>query len=271
MESKINVIFRSCDIVNAVHNAPRPFDLDKKTLIKICFKSLYNSLKDYDYTITVLGDNLSDEMKQFFSKFDLKLIEGVYGNDKSIRETIKIAEQFNDDEWVYFCEDDYLHKPEAFQYIIDLIKNKERIVPGKIKIKQLLRKREITLLSIKRFFSKPNLIIHPCDYPDRYNLKYLSKNFIYHTDLCHWRQITDTTFTFVMQVKDVKKKKKVLLKSSYRANDRYLSKKMYGRSFFFKKFLCLSPLPSLSTHMHVETMSPLVNWKVLVDKISKEI
>lgn len=271
MGTKINIIFRSCDAVNAVHNAPRPFDLDKRSLIKICFKSLHNALKGYNYTITVLGDNLSDEMKSFFYQYDLKLIEGVYGNDESIRQTIRIAEQFDDKEWIYFCEDDYLHKPETFKYIYDLIDNKEKIIPGKIKIKQLLRKREITLLSLKRFFSKPNIVIHPCDYPDRYSLKYLSKNFIFHTNFCHWRQISDTTFTFLMQVKDVKEKKSVLMKSSHRANDRFLSKNLYGKSFFFNKLLCVSPIPSLSTHMHIETMSPLVDWEELVLKISKEI
>lgn len=268
---KINVIFRSCDAVNAVHNAPRPFNLDKKTLIKVCFKSLYNSLQGFNYNIVILGDNLSQEMKDFFLKFDVKLIEGVFGNDASIRETIKIAENFQDDEWVYFCEDDYLHRENTFDQVVNLIENKDNIIPAKIQFKQLLRKREITLLSIKRYFTKPSLVIHPCDYPDRYNLKYASKNFIFHTQKGHWRQITDTTFTFLMEVKELKKHKKTLLKSSNRANDRYLSKNLYGKSFFFNKLMCVSPMPSLTTHMHIETMSPLVNWEQIVTELLNEI
>ncbi|MCL9769475.1 hypothetical protein NAT47_03510 [Flavobacterium sp. HXWNR69] len=271
METKINIIFRSCDVVNAVHNAPRPFDLDKKTLIKICFKSLHNAIKNYNYSITILGDNLSEEMKSFFKEFDVNLIEGIFGNDESIRQTIKIAEQFNDEEWVYFCEDDYLHRPETFQYIIDLIENRDSVFPASIKIKKLLRKREITLLSLKRFFKKPAIVIHPCDYPDRYKFQYLTKNFIFLSRFCHWRQVSDTTFTFLMQVKDVKRKKNILLKSSNSANDRYLSKNLYGTTFFFKKLLCVSPIPSLSTHMHIETMSPLFDWEKLKDKLLKEI
>jgi hypothetical protein len=138
MSPKINIIFRTCDAVNAVHKAPRPFDLDKKTLIKICFKSLHNALQSYNYNIVILGDNLSEEMKDFFKTFDIKLIEGVFGNDNSIRETIKIATQFPDNEWVYFCEDDYLHTPDSFEKIITLINEKEKIEPSNIKWKQLL-------------------------------------------------------------------------------------------------------------------------------------
>lgn len=271
MSPKINIIFRSCDAINAVHNSPRPFGLDKKTLIKVCFKSLYNSAQGHNYTIIVLGDNLSEEMKEFFRQFDLELIEGVFGNDASIRETIKIAQSFNDDEWVYFCEDDYLHKKEAIGNIINLIENKDNILPSKIQYKQLLRKREVVLFSFKRYFTKPNLVIHPCDYPDRYDIKHATKNFIFHTQKSHWRQIFDTTFTFLIEAKEVKRNKKTLIKASFRANDRYLSKNLFGKSFFYNKLLCVSPMPSLSTHMHKETMSPIVNWEELVIELLKEI
>ncbi len=268
---KINVIFRSCDLVNAVHNAPRPFDLDKKTLIKVCFKSLYNALQGFNYHIVVLGDKLSPEMKAFFLGFDIEFIEGVFGNDNSIRETIKIAQRFNDDEWVYFCEDDYLHTPDAIQKITTLIEEKETIVPSTIKMKQLLRKRRITLLSIPRFFSQPNIVIFPTDYPDRYMQEYSSRDFIFHTTNSHWRQVYDTTFTFLMQAKDVKKKKRILQKSANRANDRYLSNKLYGKSLFFNKLLCLSPMPSVATHMHIQTMSPLRDWEEIVNELKAEI
>lgn len=268
---KINVVFRSCDAVTAVHHAPRPFDLDKKTLIKVCFKSLHNALQGYNYHIVVLGDNLSPEMKAFFLTFDVELIEGVFGNDNSIRETVKIAQRFNDEEWVYFCEDDYLHTPDAIEKIVTLIKEKDTILPATIKFRRRLRKREITLLSIPRFFSKPNIVISPTDYPDRYSLEYAARDFIFHTSNSHWRQIYNTTFTFLMQAKDVKRKKNILLNAAHRANDMYLSKKLYGKSFFADKLLCVSPLPGLATHMHTQTMTPLINWEQLVNDLKTEL
>ena len=268
---KINVIFRSCDAVNAVNNSPRPFNLDKKTLIKICFKSLLNALKGIDHKMIVIGDNLSTEMRDFFLKYDVELIEGVFGNDKSILESIKIAEKINSEEWIYFCEDDYLHLKNSFEKIINLIKVKDEIVPGRIKVNQLLRKRTISLFSFKRYLSKPNLVIHPCDYPDRYTPKYATKNFVFHTKDSHWRQISNTTFTFLIEAKEFIKHKKTFIASSKRANDGYLSATLFGRSFFFNKLLCVSPIPSLSTHMHQETMSPIIDWESLVTELLCEI
>lgn len=269
---KINVIFRSCDVVTAVHHAPRPFNLDKLTLIKVCFKSLYESLQGYNYHIVVLGDKISDDLRNFFTSYGVELIEGSFGNDNSIRETIKIAERFPDDEWVYFCEDDYLHTPDAFQKINTLITEVKNIVPATIKFKRRLRKREITVLSLPRFFKTPNVVIYPADYPDRYNGAYAARDFIFHTSDSHWRQISDVTFTFLMRADVVKQKKYLLMKSAHRANDRLLSKRLFGKSFFvLNNILGLSPLPSLATHMHTHTMSPLVDWKAIVDKHLKEL
>lgn len=268
---KINVIFRSCDAVNAVNNSPRPYNLDKKTLIKICFKSLLYALEGVNYKMIVIGDNLSTETRDFFLKQDVELLEGVFGNDKSILESIKIAEKINEKEWIYFCEDDYLHTKNSFEKIINLIKVKDKIIPGRIKVNQLLRKRILTLFSFKRYFRKPNLVIHPCDYPDRYTHKYDTKNFIFHTKDSHWRQISNTTFTFLIESKEFIKHKKTFIRSSKRANDGYLSRTLYGRSFFFNKLLCVSPIPSLSTHMHEETMSPIVDWEILVNELLCEI
>lgn len=267
---KITIIFRSCDAVNAVNNSPHPFNLKKKTLIKICIKSLLNALVGTNYKIIVIGDNLSEELRDYFLKFDVELIEGVFGNDKSILESIRLAEKINGDEWVYFCEDDYLNCKNSFEKIINLIESKDEIVPGRLKKNALLRKRTFSLFSIKRYSNKPNLVIHPCDYPDRYSIKYATKNFIFHTKESHWRQISNTTFTFLTEAKEVLKHKKSFIRSSTRANDGYLSKKLFG-SFFFNKPLCVSPIPGLSTHMHQDTISPIIDWEQLVNELRCKI
>ncbi|HZH64515.1 MAG TPA: hypothetical protein VEY10_06435 [Flavisolibacter sp.] len=251
------VIFRTCDVVNSVHNTPRPFALDKKTLIKICFKSLYDSLQGLPHGILVLGDKLSDEMLSFFSRYPVTLTNGNYGNDESIRQSVEKAVQYPDDYWVYFCEDDYLHRPETFRYISNFIENRETIIPeGK-----------------KRFFdktnyhiSKANLVFHPPDYPDRYWPQDREPFYIFHSQDCHWRQIANITFTFMLQVKVIKKYKKVFDVSSTKANDGYLSKTLFRKKYFGNDNLCLSPLPGLSCHMHEGVLTPLVNWEAIVNK-----
>jgi hypothetical protein len=258
--SKINVIFRACDKVNAVNKQPRPFGLEKDELIKICFKSLYASIQQVPHTITVLGDKLSAGMMSFFSDYDVNLSNGDYGNDASIRKSLETALRFsNDEEWIYFCEDDYLHRPETFLYIANLINEQSNVYPGK---------RSLGLLSSIIYFAKPNLAIFPSDYPDRYWPKDRTQHYIFHTRDCHWRQVANTTFTFLMQVKDVKKYKQTILSASKNANDGYLSKTIFGKHHFVGKLLCLSPMPGLTAHMHVNTLPPLVNWKEIVEKYS---
>jgi hypothetical protein len=246
----MTIIFRTCDVVNAVNNAPRPFGLDKKTLIKVCFKSMYHAAKATDNKIIILGDKLSDEMVEFFSHYPVTFSNGNYGNDESIRQTLKIADTLPDDEWIYFCEDDYLHHPDTFKFTANLITQKANI----------LQLPEAGMFRGNKINTVHEIAIFPPDYPDRYLPKYMKRQFIFHTTDCHWRQVEHTTFTLFMQANTVKKYLPVFAKASIGANDSYLSK-----TLFTDKVLCLSPLPGLSTHMHVDTMTPLVDWEKIKD------
>ncbi|MDP4221308.1 MAG: hypothetical protein Q8896_12805, partial [Bacteroidota bacterium] len=159
----------------------------------------------------------------------------------------------------YFVEDDYLHTPEAFKWIDDFITNRS----GYMSTKRLARQLRFIKLRID---DKP-LIIHTPDYPDRYLPKYLRFSLIFISKYCHWRQITNTTFTFMMQGKTVQRYKEILLRSSIGADDGFLSRRLFAGLRLGKKALCVSPIPGVSTHMHEEVMTPFVNW----EKIIKEI
>ncbi len=255
-----HIIFRTCDLVHSLHHAPRPFDLDKRNLIRICFKSLYNSVKDYPHRITILGDRLSDEMKEFFKSYPVTLLNEELGNDKSLRRQVELALESPEDEWIYFVEDDYLHTPDAFKWIDDFIKNRHQYISAKRLARQL---RFLTL----RLDNRP-LIIHTPDYPDRYLPKYLRFSLIFISKYCHWRQVTNTTFTFMMQGKTARRYKEILLRASIGADDGYLSRKLFAGLRLGGKALCVSPIPGVSTHMHNEVMTPLVDWEKIINDIT---
>lgn len=252
-----HIVFRTCDIVHSLHNAPRPFNLDKRSLIKVCFKSMYNSVRDYQFKITILGDRLSDEMQDFFRQYPVNLLNEELGNDNSIRRQIEIALASPEDEWIYFVEDDYLHVPQTFKWIDDFITNRKQYMSTK----RLARALRFIRL---RLDDRP-LIIHTPDYPDRYKPKYLRFSLIFLSKYCHWRQVTNTTFTFMMQGKTVHRYKDILLRSSIGADDGYLSRKLFAGLRFGAKALCVSPIPGVSTHMHEEVMTPLVDWARIYD------
>ncbi len=256
-EPRFHVIFRACDLVLAVNKAARPFGLDKRSLIQICFKSLYNSLQAVDHRITVLGDKISPELTAFFEQHAVTLIHGDFGNQESIRQTYALADAVPADDWIYFCEDDYLHVPDAMAVIRDFIVNRQLSMQYKPRLHSLA-----SLIDPAR----ADLVIFPPDYPDRYGGKYRRFSLVFHGQRWHWRQVTDTTFTFLLQGRTFARHRPLLMRASTGANDRYLSQKLFGRWQFFNKPLCVSPMPSLSTHMHSNVMSPVVDWLPIAER-----
>jgi hypothetical protein len=267
-----HIIFRACDAVFSLHSAPRPFGLDKHTLIKLSFLSLYDAVKDHPHTIDVVGDKLSEQMQHFFRQFPVTLTLGSYGNDESIRQTFRIAASLDEtasgaERWVYFCEDDYLHRPEMFVWLTDLIERREEILSFKP------RPLWVGLL-VSKVASRP-LVIHPPDYPDRYLAKWRRFSMLFLGAYCHWRQVDSTTFTFLTHVSTVKRYKRLLMRSATGANDRLLSRRWYaqhvwGRGWFGnERVLCLSPVPGLNTHLHSDVMTPLVEWEEVKNDVMK--
>jgi len=253
------VIFRACDRVVAVNKNPRPFGLDKTELVKICFRSLRTALQHVPHRIIVLGDNLSDNLLDFFRHQDIELQVGTFGNEASFLQALKIAETIPDHHWVYFCEDDYLHTPDAFLKIKSFIDEHPHILKQQWKVYN-----PSTWLNLQA----KDIFIFPPDYPDRYLPKYRKHSLIVIAPHAHWRQVSHITFTFLTQSRTMKKYMKIFQRAVRGANDRYLSRKLFGRFAYGwgSDALCFSPIPGVSSHMHRDTMTPLVDWEKLIKK-----
>jgi hypothetical protein len=254
------VIFRTCDKINSVHQTPRPFGLGKRELIRVCFRSLVTALQGYAHSIHIIADDLSDEMTEFFKQYPVTITAGTFGNENSIRESLKQAFEYPDEDWVYLCEDDYLHQPQTFLCIQDLIDHREEILLTKPR--GILARRRLGNLK-GRLALRP-LVIHPADYPDRYDPRERRPSLLFLSQYCHWRQISNTTFTFIAEAKSFKEFRAPLEASIHEANDGYLSEKIYARMNFRNRALAVSPIPGLTTHMHEGVMTPLVDWERVV-------
>ena len=258
MKIKYTVLFRACDKVESVHNSARPFGLNKLETIKVSFYSLYNSLGSSNFEIIVIGDDLSDELIIFFESFDYVVIHNMQlgSASKSLQKQISIALKVPSENWVYMCEDDYLHTPEAIKYISEFIENKEEYLKTSAKKKNFINR-------IIGDLSKIPLIIHPADYPDRYEPPWKRLSYIFISMNCHWRQITNTTHTFLLQSASIKLFEKQIMQSAIGPSDSKLSEKVYGRLAFKNKAICISPIKGLSTHMTEGVMTPLVDWELI--------
>ena len=256
MTIKYQILYRACDKVESVHKGRRPLGLTKAQIIKVSFYSIYQAIQGMSYKFVIVGDDLSQELLIFFSFFDDIIVDNdkLGSASKSLQKQIDLALEVPDEEWVYMCEDDYLHTPYSFQYISEFLENKEQYVKTSGGRKNYMNRFIGDLSNIP-------IVIHTPDYPDRYKPNWRRLSFIFLSKYCHWRQITNTTHTILLQSSTIKKFEKCIKESSIGPSDSKLSKKMYGRIFFNNKALCVSPVKGLSTHMTEGVMTPIVDWE----------
>lgn len=266
MSIKFNILFRACDKVESVHNASRVFGLNKIQTIKVSFYSIFKSIELLDNNFIIIGDDLSPDLINFFNEFEgVKVENHKFGSAaKSLQKQIDLALRINEDEWVYMCEDDYLHLPHAFKYIEEFIQNKTNYLKTSSKKKNYMNR-------VIGDLSKIPLIIHPPDYPDRYKPEWKRLSFIFLSKYTHWRQITNTTHTFLLQSRSIKRFENEIKSSAIGPSDSKLSEKVYGRILFRNKAICVSPISGLATHMTEGVMSPLVNWEKICKGNIKEM
>jgi hypothetical protein len=227
---------------------------------------MYQALHDQRYQFIIIGDDLSKELLDFFKLFKDVIVDNKIMNSaaKSLQKQIDLALNVPNDEWVYMCEDDYLHTSYSFQYISEFINNKTQYLRTSGKKKNYMNRIIGDLKDIP-------LIIHTPDYPDRYKPNWKRLSFIFLSKYCHWRQITNTTHTILLKSSTIQKFKKHIKASSIGPSDSKLSEKMYGRIFFKNKALCVSPIKGLSTHMTEGVMTPLIDWELVCKEYTDEM
>jgi len=224
--------------------------LSKRQTILLTLRSLVASLEaaDIEYGIYVVEDGISDALGDELSKCAEVIVstdeQGVCG---SLSKSYEVAQDFSDGDWVYFCEDDYLHRGVCMQYIDELLSGATEYLQS---------------------YDRELLFIHPCDYPDRYcrpdPFTGLSDDgySIFRSGLCHWREVPSATYTWLMRA-EVLRRHAALFRDNIDHHARFGTGDQYWGEVVFQRedALCISPLPSLSTHLHEGVMSPLIDWK----------
>lgn len=189
--------------------------------------------------ITVLGDRLNDETRDYVNSLNLNLVEVNNGTGAgTFRDALNLAIKENqDNDLVYLLEDDFLHLPDS----------KKLLIEGLHKVDAY-----ITLY----------------DHPDKYiNKEFGGNPFIesegeitrlIKTDSVHWKITNSTVMSFAARVSRLKSDYDLLLK--------YSSGKITDSFRFFvelnqtKQIPVLSSVPGYSTHCETAWLSPLINW-----------
>ena len=247
----INIIYRSCDRVNAYSGGGRvrPFGT-KYEVISKCFRSLLRSIKDYERSelseenplkLYICDDHSSDELlkmirnsaSEYEVEYEMIRMEET-GNGNSLKACYNYAKNLLDG-FLFFIEDDYLMVESTIDECVE------------------------AYLRLKVSASN-EVVIHPVDYPDRYDGKFtpVYPSIILLGKNRHWRTVAHTTGTIGFN-------KSVLVKHW----DKYEKLTKYGIdptvteantiNLVYQEHPCFSPIPSLAHHYQFEdTLSPFL-------------
>jgi len=251
----VNILFRSCDRVNAFSGGGRvrPFGSKQEITLK-CFKFLLKSIRHYEATnqgnnnplsLYVVDDHSSEEllvqMASMAEENDIKF-KLIKTKEKGNGYSLKTCYEYCRDELdglLFYCEDDYLMTETTVDECVDAY----------FRLKLI---------------SNNEVCIHPVDYPDRYHSKYtpIYPAFIFLGKNRHWRTVAHTTGTIMIS-------KEVLVDQW----DKYEKLTNYGVdpavteantiNLVYEKYPCFSPIPTLAHHYQFpDTLSPFLELTV---------
>lgn len=250
---KLHIILRTHDINNVhVDWRVRYCNLPKLDIIKGCFKSLANSIRQvngHEVKLTILDDNSTEELISFLHKesadLDYELIhlkDKGYNNSGHQQWTMC---RDSEADLVYSIEDDYLHCPTAIQEMLD------------------------SYVLFQSRLGQKDIVLYPFDEPSEYNPP-TRTDFIVHGSNRHWRTGIFTTHVMMTTPKIFRDNWDLFEVLALKYNGDYLNPRTehYEESNTIWKIwnnnaaIRFNPIPSLALHMQFEQQKdPFINWE----------
>ena len=203
-----------------------------------CLSNATNVFKNADWNI--IADNCSDETLSMIQKYQSQINTVSIGHGAgTFNLALDKALTYDEDEIVYFIENDYLHKTES-QKILN------------------------------EGFSLGASFVALYDHPDKYLDPILGGNpycegggedtRVYLTESCHWKITNSTTMTFAAKVSTLKRVESILRK--YTAGTHPDDFKMF-LELRSQGELLVTPLPGYATHGETYWLAPLTDWSCI--------
>ena len=202
---------------------------------------LANATKEFDDSIwSVIADNVSSDTNDMIQKYvtrDCILYTEKGNGAATFNLALDEALTYDDDEIVYFIENDYLHKP------------------GSQKIIQEAFELGASFVSL---YDHPDKYIGPEQGGNPYCKGGAEDTRVYKTDSIHWKITNSTTMTFAAKVSTLKENEDILRKhtSGTHPNDFQMFLELREQNK-----LLITPIPGYSTHGETAWLSPLNDWK----------
>ena len=200
-----------------------------------CLSNFVWTFQDHD--ILVMADNISDKTRGMIQQHEVPIEHVSVGHGAgTFNLALDIALTYDDDEIVYFVENDYIHL-EASPQIIE-----EGFGLG---------------ASFVSLYDHPDKYLDPSKGGNPYCEGGGEDTRVYLTESCHWKITNSTTMTFAAKVSTLKRVEPILRKwtSETHPNDfqMFLALREQGE-------LLITSIPGYSTHGETAWLSPLTDW-----------
>lgn len=224
---KILVINRQCNFSTISASKERPDWFSRES----CFNTVYEEVaQDAEADLKVFFDGQPKE-EHFINKYDVDLVKEDCGSGSlSYLKAIELALN-SGYEYVYFVEDDYMHKQGWLRVLREGLKTKGDY---------------ITLY----------------DHRDKYSEMYKDLvSSVLVTPSTHWRSVPSTTDTYACSIDVLREDLQTHVKYSTIAHysldhHRFMELGQKGRTI-------ISSIPGWSTHVETSLMSPTVDWSIV--------
>jgi len=226
----MNIIYRISD---AGYNKVKPDYINNEK----CLANAVKVFKDADWNI--IADNVSAETDNMIQKYvtrsTIDYVSVGHGAG-TFNLALDLSLKFDDDEIVYFIENDYLHKENSLKVLQEGFKLGASFVA---------------------LYDHPDKYLDPSLGGNPYCVGGAEDTRVYLTESCHWKITNSTTMTFAAKVSTLKRVEKVLREytSDTHPNDfqMFLKLREVGE-------LLVTPLPGYATHGETAWLSPLTDW-----------
>ena len=205
---------------------------------EICLKNFVEVFLPNDFII--IADNISEDTKKMILKYvpeDCIQYVKVGHGAGTFNLALDLALTYNDEEIVYFIENDYLHTSDA---------------------KKILKEGFDIGASFVSLYDHPDKYLSPDRGGNPYCDGGAEDTRVYLTDNSHWKITNSTTMTFAAKVKTLKENEKILRDFTNETHPHdfqmFLKLREYNQ-------LLITPIPGRSTHGETAWLSPLTKWK----------
>ena len=187
--------------------------------------------------ILVMADNVSDATRRMIQQHEVKIQHVKVGHGAgTFNLALDLALTYEDDEIVYFVENDYLHKPGSPEVL------KQGFELG---------------ASFVSLYDHPDKYMDPSNGGNPYCEGSAEDTRVYTTETCHWKITNSTTMTLASKVKTLKRVENVLRKwtSDTHPHDfhMFIDLRDLGE-------LLVTPIPGYSTHGETAWLAPFTDW-----------